>query len=235
MKHWFPVLFCLLTGVAHAAPPTEVHASYRLLRNGQEIGTVTDSYRQEGKEYKLESETSAAGIFALFAKGKIRLTSAGEVTADGLRPAHFEHQRGADPAKTITADFDWDKQTVTHKFDGKTETAELKPGTQDRISMQYQFMFQPPRKGEILLPTTTGKRLNVYRYQVTGEEKVTVPAGAFRAMHLSKEHAADEDGTEIWLAKSRRYVPVRIVFEQEDGTKLEQQLVSVTFGPGKAR
>lgn len=235
MTRWLAALLCLCANLAHAAPPAGVHATYRLLRNGQQMGVVTETFKRQGSQYKLDSETSAIGIFALFAKGKIQLVSSGEIGADGLRPLHFEHHRGADPAKTIVADLDWDKHTVTHRFDGNTETAELKPGTQDRISFLYQFMFKPPGKEGFLLPMTTGKKLNVYRYQVAGEEKVTVPAGSFRALHLVKQHAADEDGTEIWLAKSRRYFPVRIVFEEKDGTKLEQQLVSVEFGPDKTR
>ena len=235
MKRWLACLLCLGATLAHAAPPAEIHATYKLLRNGQQMGVVTETFKRDAHKYRLDSETAAIGIFALFAKGKIRLSSNGDVTADGLRPLHFEHHRGADPAKTITADFNWDKQTVTHNFDGKTETAELKPGTQDRISFLYQFMFKPPRKDDILLPMTTGKKLNVYRYRLSGEEKITVPAGSFRALHLVKQHAADEDGTEIWLAKSRNHFPVRIIFDEKDGTKLEQQLVSVEFGTDKAR
>lgn len=212
------------------AAPQQIQASYKLIKNGQQVGVVTERFQQAENRYTLESETSATGVFALFAKGKIRLSSRGEVTADGLRPLHFEHHRGADPAKLITADFDWSKRSATHRFDGETETAALTPGAQDRLSLLYQFMFKPPRKGEIRLAMTTGRKLNLYRYRLVGEEKITTPAGSFSTLHLSRQHVADEDGTEIWLAKSRHYFPVRIVFEEKGGGRLEQILTSLAFG-----
>jgi hypothetical protein len=212
------------------AAPQHSQANYRLLKNGQQVGVVVENFSQAGNHYTLESETTAIGIFALLAKGKIRLSSRGEVTADGLRPRHFEHHRGADPAKLITADFDWDGQTATHKFDGETESAPLLPGTQDRLSFLYQFMFKPPRKEEIRFPMSTGKKLNLYRYRLIGEEQITTPAGRFDTLHLSKRHAADEDGAEIWLAKSRHYFPVRILFAEKDGGRIEQILTALAFG-----
>ena len=233
MKRLILALFCLNASLVHAAPPQEIHATYKLLRNGQQIAVVTEDFKQDGKQYQLQSETAAVGVFALFKKGKITLTSTGSVTAGGLRPTHFEHHRGPDPAQTITADLDWDQLTVTHKFDGQTETATLKPGIQDRISFLYQFMFKPPRKGEVLISTTNGKKLNTYLYQMTGEEKAVTPAGQYRALHLNKPRTPDEDGTEIWLAKSLNNFPVRIVFDERDGGRMEQVLSSISFGQGK--
>jgi hypothetical protein len=78
---------------------------------------------------------------------------------------------------------------------------------------------------------STGRKLNLYRYRVLGTETVTTPAGTFQALHLSKEHGKDEDGTELWLAKSRNYFPVRVLIEEKDGGKLEQQLESISFQP----
>jgi hypothetical protein len=76
---------------------------------------------------------------------------------------------------------------------------------------------------------TSGKKLNLYHYKLAGEEKITTPAGQFLAIHLVKQRTADEDGTEIWLAKKRHYFPVRIVIEERKGGKLEQNLTSLAF------
>lgn len=223
------VLCSLWMGAALAAAPQQVAATYSLTRQGQQIGTITESFKQTEGRYQLESVTSAIGIYALFMKGKIRLLSSGEVTGHGLRPQHFEHHRGADPAKTLQADFDWEKMSLTHSFDGKSESVALEPGAQDRISLQYQFMFAPPGKEDVRLFMTTGKKLNLYHYKLAGEEKITTLAGQFQTIHLVKQRTADEDGTEIWLAKKRRFFPVRIVVEDHKGGKLEQNLTSLTF------
>ncbi|MHB8167930.1 MAG: DUF3108 domain-containing protein [Sulfuricella sp.] len=229
MTRLLAVLCGLWMGAALAAVPHHVAATYSLTKQGQQIGTVTESFKQAEGRYQIESVTSAVGIYALFIKGKIRLISSGDVTDHGLRPRHFEYQRTADPAKTVRADFDWKKMNLTLSFDGRTESVALEPGAQDRISLQYQFMFAPPDKEDIRLFMTTGKKLNLYHYKLAGEEKITTPAGQFQAIHLVKQHAADEDGTEIWLAKKRHFFPVRIVVEEHNGGKLEQNLTSLTF------
>lgn len=229
MKRLLAMLCSLWMGTALAAAPHQVTATYSLAKQGQQIGTVTESFKQAEGRYQIESVTSAIGVYALFMKGKIRLISNGEVADQGLRPHHFEHHRAADPAKTVQADFDWEKMSLTHRFDGRTESVALEPGTQDRISLQYQFMFAPPGKDDIRLFMTSGKKLNLYHYKLAGEEKITTPAGQFQTIHLVKQRTADEDGTEIWLAKKRHYFPVRIVIEERNGGKLEQNLTSLAF------
>ena len=227
---WLALLAITACSVAQAAP-NEVTAKYCVLKNGQAFASDSEHFARQGKNYRIDSTTTATGIFALFTKDAIVLRSEGEVTAKGLRPSHFEHHRGSDPAKLIVADFDWDKLAVTHHYDGKDEGDTLVPGTQDRISQLYQFMFQAPQGAMVEFHMSTGRKLNLYRYRVLGTETVTTPAGTFQALHLSKEHSQDEDGTELWLAKSRHYFPVRVLIEDKDGGKLEQQLESVFFKP----
>lgn len=229
MTRLLALLCCLWIDAALAATPHQITATYSLTRQSQKIGTVTEIFKQADGRYQLDSVTSAVGIYALFMKGKIHLISNGEVTAQGLRPLHFEHQRAADPAKTVQADFDWEKMNVTHSFDGRVENITLEPGTQDRLSLQYQFIFAPPGKEDIRLFMTTGKKLNLYQYKLAEEERITTPAGQFQTIHLVKQRTADEDGTEIWLAKKRHFFPVRIVIEEHNGGKLEQNLISLAF------
>ena len=207
--------------------PHQITATYTFAKQGQKIGTVTETFKQSEGRYQLESITAGSGIYALL--GKIRLESSGEVTVQGLRPQHFEDRRGSGRPKIVQADFDWAKMSLTHSFDGKIEDTVLESGAQDRISQFYQFMFSPPGKNNIALHISTGKKLNLYRYKLAGEEKITTPAGQFQAIHLVKQRTADEDGTEIWLAKKRHYFPVRILFEERDGGRIEQNLTSLNF------
>jgi len=227
----FLLLSAFLTSAALAAPPQQVTAKYRVIKGGQLVGEVNERFERSGQQYRIESTTSATGIFALFAKGAIRLQSTGEITKDGLRPLHFEHHRGADAAKLIVADFDWEKLSVTHQYDGRVETAPLLAGTQDRLSQLYQFMFQAPDNRDVDFHISTGRKLSLYHYRFIKEETTAVSAGTFQTIHLSKERTADEDGIELWLAKSRHYFPVRIVFDEKNGSRLEQQLESLSFKP----
>ncbi|MDO8892779.1 MAG: DUF3108 domain-containing protein [Sulfurimicrobium sp.] len=222
------LLLALASFAAQAAPPQKIEATYRVLKNGNQVGKITEHFEHDGKRYRIESTTSATGIYALFAKGNIRLVSEGEITPNGLRPLHFEHHRGSDPAKLIVAEFDWEKRIVSHKYDGKVETAPLEEGVQDRISQNYQFMFQPPRRVAIDIHLSTGRKLNLYNYRVVGEETMATLVGSLPTVYLSKQRTPDEDGIGLWLAKTRHFFPVRIVFDEKDGGKLVQQLESLS-------
>lgn len=226
------VLLLAFASLAVQAAPQQVSAKYRVIKSGQLVGEVDEHFERDGQQkYRLDSTTRATGIFALFARGNIRLLSNGEVTPDGLRPLHFEHHRGDDPAKRIVADFDWGNLSISHQYDGRNETAPLVSGTQDRISQLYQFMFQPPQGNDMAFHISNGRKLSLSRYRFVKEETISVSAGTFQTLHLIKERTANEDGTELWLAKSRHYFPVRIVFNEKNGGKLEQQLESLSFKP----
>lgn len=228
VKSLIAVILLLSVMPLWAAPQASV-ATYRLTKMGQPFGAARETFKREAGRYRIESVSNAVGVFALFAKGKgkIRLLSNGEVTAEGLRPLHFEHHRGDDPTKRIVADFDWEKHKAIHQFDGKSESAELPVGTQDRISLLYQFMFHPPQGAGIELEMSNGRQLGRYHYKVIGEETIVTPAGRFVTVHLSKRSGEQRDGTEVWLAKERHYFPVRIAFDEKEGGTLEQELTAL--------
>lgn len=227
---WAGVLLLGAVATAAAAAPKSVSASYALLKNGQEVGVVNETYRQNGNQYQIVSETRGVGIYALFNnKGAIKLVSRGEVTKKGLRPLHFEHHRGSDPKKLIEADFDWAKNELTLRHGGETETVALKPDTQDRLSLMYQFMFLSLRKpGDLAFSMTNGRKLDDYRYRLKAREELNTPLGPLKTLRYEKVRSGDEDGTEFWLAPGRFNFPVRIVIE-EHGGRLEQNLKSLAF------
>ncbi len=228
---WFFAALGLMWGAGvHAAPPVQIDATYRLSKSGQPFGVARETFRRERTLYRIESFTQATGIFALFLKGGIRLVSSGEIGAAGLIPAHFEHHRGNDPDKAVYADFDWGKHSVTQRYDGKIESEELPPGCQDRLSQLYQFMFKPPRHGEIELTMNNGRQTSRYRYRVMGDEMLSTPAGRFDTVHLSRVGAGRGEGVEIWLARERGYFPVRVSYEEKDGGTLEQTVESLVIG-----
>lgn len=207
------------------AAPQKLTAVYHVTRNGQPFADVTETFQQEGGRYKLESVTKGIGIYGLF--GERRLASEGDVTADGLRPSHFEQQQGDNAKKAISADFDWNAKTLAMKAKGQTTTAPLEAGTQDLASYAYQFMFAPPKGDEVLLPVTTGKKQRVYHYRVAERNAVVESAaGKFKTLHLVNARESGEE-KELWLGAEAHLIPVRIVMQDEKGAKIEQVLTSL--------
>lgn len=219
----FIVWIFLWSAALAQAAPQQVTVVYQATRKGQPFATVTETFRQQDGRYQIESVTEGIGAYALF--GKRVLKSSGEVTAQGLRPLQFQQTQGG--GRAVRADFDWQTGTLTMQYKGKTKTEPLRPGTQDVLSYAYQFMFQPPRGEEVVLPVTTGRRLRDYRYRVSGRDvPVESPAGKYRTVHLT-EAAADEDSKEFWLGSQQHHIPVRILMKDESGTVTEQTLTSL--------
>src|SRR5262249_4804713 len=106
--------------------------------------------------------------------------------------------------------------------DGKTETVALPPGTQDRLSIMYQFMFRPLEgRNELDLAMTDGRRLAHYHYALTPGVEIDTPLGRLGTLHLVKQDEGGS-GTELWLAPDRNFLPVRMVIREDNGMRYEQ-------------
>lgn len=227
MKSLFALFFLLVSSVAGAAPPQKITAIYEATRNGQPFATVTETYQQEGSRYRLQSLTKGIGVYALF--GVRKLTSAGEVTADGLKPSRFEQQQG--DKKPIAAAFDWESNTLSLIGKKQTTTVDLEPGAQDLASFAYQFMFHAPAGEEFSLPVTTGKKLRTYQYRVVSHDEALEGAlgGSLKTIHLASMTQNQNDEKELWLASDKHHLPAKLVFRDDNGARIEQVLTSLTF------
>lgn len=217
----------LILPLLASAAPRQIKAEYEATRNGLPFATVTETYTQDNGRYRVESVTQGLGVYALF--GKRMQVSEGEVTAEGLKPKHFELRREDNPKKSLFADFDWAASQLHMKNKGKQTTVPLQKGAQDLVSFVYQFMFKQPAGNDFTLPVTTGKRLQTYHYKVT-ERKVPiqVPAGKFTTLHLVNAEATEtEDEKELWLGAESYFLPVRLIVHDDDGGKIEQTLTSL--------
>lgn len=224
-----------LTGVvAEAAPakpftpPKLIKASYEVSKNGQPFAKVKEQFIISGNSYKLESVTKGIGVYALF--GERKLISNGEVTAEGLKPAHFELHQGDNAKKSLHSDFDWSQKTLHMKIKNTVKDAALTPGVLDLASYPYQFMFNPAAlKDTITVTLTTGKKLNQYPYRVSAEPEQIESAGTqYKTLHLVPVQDKSETETkELWLGIEQHYLPIRIMMVDENGEKLVQTMTDL--------
>lgn len=213
--------------VAKFTPPKLIQANYEVSKNGQPFAKVKEQFSISGNSYKLESITKGIGVYALF--GERKLISNGEVTAEGLKPAHFELHQGDNAKKSLYSDFDWPQKTLHMKVKNTVKDAGLVPGTQDFASYAYQFMFLPALKDTITVTLTTGKKLNQYPYKVSAEPEQIESAGTqYKTLHLVPVQDKSETETkELWLGVEQHYLPVRIMMVDENGEKLVQTLTEL--------
>lgn len=178
------------------------------------IGVAKAEYRWErnGRRYSLQSTTEPTGVIALFASQKLQQTSIGVITDSGLQPEAFVIQRGT--TRTDSALFDWTEQSLQLVSSEKIETVPLPQGTQDIMSVLFQFVFDPPGGNEAQFTVVTGRKLETYGFQVIGEEMLDLGIGHVKALHLRRPKTDTDDGMDCWLDVNRLYLPVKIVSQQ---------------------
>jgi Protein of unknown function (DUF3108) len=219
------VMALMMVQTAYAAVPKSIKLSYEVKRNGKLFGHVTETFTHNGKQYKLESITKGTGVYALL--GERKLLSEGDVTKEGLRPKHFESLQSTSAKKTLINDFDWKARMLTMQIKGDKQQEPLVIGTQDLLSVMYQFMFKSPANGPLKLVITTGKRLKTHQYQVSLQAQLlATDAGQFKVVELAE--ADDKDAKKIYLAVEKYALPVKIVV-QDDGATFEQLITQITI------
>lgn len=223
-----PALACASL-LAQAAAPASTSITYNLSRNGIMLGTITEHFEVKDGRYHATSEARGSGLLALVQREPARYMSRGAVTRDGLQPQRFEgHHRG----RSLAADFDWSAHKLTLARDGGSETLDLPAGAQDRLSIMYQLMFAVNDKTTTLdVAMTNGRKLERYRYAVQPDVTIDTPFKRLSTIHLVKQRAPDEAGTEVWIAPEYSRVPVRVVIVEDNGVRYEQVATRVEINP----
>jgi hypothetical protein len=219
----------LTTSAATAAPPSEVTAEYTVTHTGLTIGRINESFVRNGDSYSAKSVTRSEGPLKALLDEQITLESSGRLGRAGLQPLEFVQRRARDSKRDLRTQFDWDKGTVSTVLNGEKSEVPLPRETQDRLSAMYQFLHLPSYGPTLAMPMVTGRRVDTYNYRLVDEGKVATPAGEFETLHYTR--VTDKPGdlkVDVWLAKDRFKFPVRAIFDDPKGFRLEQNLVALS-------
>jgi hypothetical protein len=230
----FAAAFACWSALAPAAVPPlrEVTAQYDVYRNGVPVAAIRERFEAKDGAYRIVSESATTGIAALLRRRTVTLASEGRLRADGLQPERFEGRNSDGAARGALAEFDWAASRLTLSHDGRSEAAALPAGTQDRLSLMYQFLFlELERARQFEVPMTNGRKIDRYRYDITPQVEIDTPLGRLSTLHLVKRREAGESATEIWLAPQWRNFPVKVLIVEEDGVRYEQFITRLEMRP----
>lgn len=217
-------------GAAAAPAPQAVSASYNVYMNGAQVAVMNETFEARDGTYRITSEGVPIGALALFQKPATAVSS-GRIAAEGLRPERFEGRR-VGSGQHLKAEFDWHGERLTFTHDGRAETVALPAGTQDRLSIMYQFMYYSFDKRERLdFAMTDGRRFTQHHYLVTPNVEIDTPLGRMATLHLVKQTEPDGSGTEIWLARQHHFLPVKMLIRESNGTRYEQVVTRIEAKP----
>jgi hypothetical protein len=209
------------TASSEKAIPKEVNATFVASKIGMTIARTNETFRSDGTQYSVQSVTNGAGAYALF--GSRKMSSVGTVSAQGLKPSHFQLKNiKGDTTKTFSADFNWANKVITVRKPDSAAGFVLSAGAQDLASFGYQFMFNRPKSNAFVLPLTTGKTYKNFNYRVISQnEIVETDAGKYTCMHLVN------GDKELWLGKEAYYLPVKFTIIDKVVGKITVELAAL--------
>jgi hypothetical protein len=229
------LLALLLIGIApalFAAPPASIDASYDVITKGIKIATITEKFTRTGNHYRIENVTKPVGLLALFKPDTLYAVSEGDITAQGLRPQNYVYKRSQETLKNTEANFDWDQSTVMLNDRYGQRVEQVTAGTQDRLSVQYQFRYVSSlrERKDVTMHITNGSKIDTRQYMIHPKQMLTVPLGTLETLYLS---TPPEEGsawkTEIWLSVENGNFPCKITVTEDNGDKLTQVLTALSI------
>ena len=230
-KKWLAVFLLLFSTLALSKElPSILELKYELTQNGESLGTVIEKFViDEAGHYHIESITKGIGLYALF--GDRVLISEGKISFEGLKPKRFEVHQGSNASKNATVDFDWDNQILITRYKGSETKENIGNKTQDLISYLYQFNYENFDEPMIEFVAATGKKYKKYQFRVV-DKKVELSLGNVNFETTSIQSIAEKDGkpeTQIWLNNKLYRLPIRIRYQEKNGSTLEQNLVQANI------
>jgi len=212
-----------------ASQPTQIEAQYVVTTNGGiTIGRASEVFSRKGDSYSIRSETRSDGALKAFLDDQITVESSGRVDKEGLKPLEYSERRAKDNKRDLKSTFDWKINVMHTELRNDPSDYWFPPGTQDRISVMYQFMHMKELGETLTIPMAERRKINTYTYKLIGQERTATPAGEFDTRHYRRVTTdPKETKVDLWLAKDRHNFPVRVIFDDPKGYKLEQQLVAL--------
>jgi hypothetical protein len=205
--------------------PASTRVTYNLSGNyrGEMTGSAQVEWIRVGQKYEVHLDFLVGPDFAPIIRR--RMTSTGELTADGLTPTRYDEETDVAFQK---------RRRVTLRFEGgdiwlaNGDRHERWRGVQDTASqfvqLTYLFTVQPDllKVGNTIeVPLALARSVNRWLYDVIDEQVLQTPFGPLPAVHLRPRRAIAKPGdltAEIWFSPQLRYLPVRIRVEQDPQT-----------------
>ena len=152
--------------------------------------------------------------------------SEGALTPAGLAPERYAEQARGERA----AHFDAAGGRI--RFSANTPDATLEPGAQDRLSVSLQLAgllnaapARYPPGMHIVLQVAGARDASAWTFQVLGDETLQLAGQPMPCVKLERQ--PDEpygQRIELWLARERHFLPVRLRITQGNGDVADQRL-----------
>jgi hypothetical protein len=203
--------------------PPSTRLNYSLVGNyrGEVHGRARVQWVRIGARYQVHLDVAIGPPFAPLMSR--RMTSDGDLGETGLVPRRYDEATKLpfQAPRRATVQFIPGQVTL-----GNGAIREAPAGVQDAASQFVQLTWLFTTRPELLrvgntveLPLALPRRVDRWRYDVVGEQRLSTPVGAVDTFHLKPRRADErprgELSAEVWFAPSLQYLPVRIRIQQD--------------------
>ena len=202
-----------------AAPPfpVEIRAKYRTSVMGFDFN-MNRVWHMEGRQYRIVDTTTLLGF-------KFSGISDGAISEQGLQPNSFQILVNNDINRFAT--FDRTSMTMTYGKPSKPKKMPFNDTVQDISSIGFQMALAYTDKAQDV-QVTAGTGIYTIKMQLVAEEKIRLPVGIVRTLHIHGQSINGDATADIWLAPDYRNMPVKVKISSE-GRTLDQSLSSLAI------
>ena len=203
--------------------PPSTRLSYALTGDyrGPVKGQAQVEWLRSGRRYQVRMDVSVGPAFAPLLSR--RVSSEGEITADGLRPHRYDEETRVALGEPRRLTIWLDSDRVRLPSGGAVpRPASVQDSASQFVQMTWLFTTQPQRlqAGQTIeFALALPRRVEPWIYEVGEPETLVTTAGPVEAVHVRPRREARPGGellAEFWVAPSLQYLPVRILIRQGD-------------------
>jgi hypothetical protein len=211
--------------------PTSTRISYVLTGNyrGPVNGSGQVEWIRVGSHYQVHVDlivgASAAPLITR------RMSSDGDITAQGLTPRRFDQETKvmlrSPNHQSMSFEPGW---VVLANGDRRLSVPGVQDSASQFVQLTYVFSTRPDLLkvgGTVDIPLALPHKVDVWTYDVVGEEVLYAPWGPLPTVHLKpqkKNLNPNSLSAEIWFAPQLRYLPVRILIRQDENTYVDMMV-----------
>jgi hypothetical protein len=200
----------------------ELTGNYR----GEVSGSAQVEWIRVGSHYQVHLDLVVGPSFAPIITR--RMSSDGEITADGLAPRRYDQDTKVVMRDRHRATLTFELGSVVLANGDRRATV---PGVQDTASQFVQLLYVFSTRPDMLriggtvdIPLALPHKVDVWTYDVVDEETLYTAFGSLPSIHLKPRRVAPRPGelsAEIWFAPQLRYMPARIRITQDTDNYLD--------------
>ncbi len=223
-----------LASATFAAAPEEARAfsATYSVRYGILRGEMTLALERLDAGYSYETVLRPRGFVSWLRRGEIRETSALVTAGDQVRPLDYQSvDTISKPARLTRYAFDQPPGRVTGEYKSEAVDVPMKPGGQNRISVQIAIMRAlqsgvQPTEYSVL----ERRRWRDFQGEVISDQVARTPSGDFETVEVRYAYKEKKKSWSVHYAVALDYLPVMIVYGENGKIKSRAVLTEYQVG-----